>query len=118
MIDDGELDWKVITIDASDPLAEKLNDVADVDMHCPGVISGMYLQSLKVFISLFLCVGIREWFRWYKTPDGKKLNAFGYDEKALSRSAAVEVIEETNHFWRDLTSGKAPKGELWLPNGK
>ncbi len=40
MIDDGELDWKVIAIDASDPLAAKLNDVADVDVHCPGVLSG------------------------------------------------------------------------------
>ncbi len=31
MIDDGELDWKVIAIRADDPLAEKLNDVEDVE---------------------------------------------------------------------------------------
>ena len=40
MVDDGELDWKVITIAASDPLASKLNDVSDVDEHCPHVING------------------------------------------------------------------------------
>ena len=31
MIDDGELDWKVICIRADDPLAAKLNDVEDVE---------------------------------------------------------------------------------------
>ena len=31
MIDDGELDWKIIAISTSDPLAEKLNDVEDVE---------------------------------------------------------------------------------------
>lgn len=50
MVDDGELDWKVITIDASDPLAEKLNDVSDVDKHCPGVISGMNIVFVFVEI--------------------------------------------------------------------
>ncbi len=40
MVDDGELDWKVITIAASDALAPKLNDVSDVDEHCPHVING------------------------------------------------------------------------------
>ena len=40
MIDDGELDWKVIAVHAEDPLAAKLNDIADVETHCPGVVSG------------------------------------------------------------------------------
>ena len=31
MIDDGELDWKIIAIATSDPLADKLNDVEDVE---------------------------------------------------------------------------------------
>lgn len=40
MIDDGELDWKVIALNSEDPLAPKLNDITDVEKHCPGVISG------------------------------------------------------------------------------
>jgi len=40
MIDDGELDWKVIAIDAADPLASSLNDIVDVEKNCPGVVSG------------------------------------------------------------------------------
>jgi len=97
MIDDGELDWKVIAIKTSDALATELNDIADVDAKCPGVISG-----------------IREWFRWYKTPDGKPLNAFGFDEKALDKAHAMEVIEETHTAWKNLREGKIDKGKLWI----
>ncbi len=31
MIDDGELDWKVIAISLDDPKADLVNDVADVE---------------------------------------------------------------------------------------
>jgi len=97
MIDDGELDWKVIAIRKADPLAAELQDIADVEAKCPGVISG-----------------IREWFRWYKTPDGKPLNAFGFGEKALGRAHALEVIAETHGAWQRLYDGKAEKGKLWV----
>jgi inorganic pyrophosphatase len=40
MIDDGELDWKVIAINKEDPLAAELNDIEDVDKKLPGVVSG------------------------------------------------------------------------------
>eukprot|EP01031_Cornospumella_fuschlensis_P038177 gene38177-46387_t len=97
MIDDGELDWKVIAIKSDDPLAKDLHDIGDVETKLPGTVSG-----------------IREWFRWYKTPDGKPLNAFGFSEKALPRSKALEVIEETHHFWQQLRAGKTDKGKLWI----
>ena len=97
MIDDGELDWKVIAINTEDPLAAKLNDIEDVDKHCPGTVSG-----------------IREWFRWYKTPDDKPLNAFGFDEKALNKKAALDVIHETHEYYMNLKSGKTDKGKLWM----
>lgn len=31
MIDDGELDWKVIAVAADDPKAAEINDVADLE---------------------------------------------------------------------------------------
>lgn len=96
MIDDGELDWKVIAINSEDPLAATLNDIDCVEKHCPGVVSG-----------------IREWFRWYKTPDDKPLNAFGYGEKALDKKMAEEVIAETHEYWQSLKAGTTDKGKLW-----
>jgi inorganic pyrophosphatase len=31
MIDDGELDWKIIAIDINDPKASSVNDIEDVE---------------------------------------------------------------------------------------
>ena len=86
MIDDGETDWKVICIACDDPLAPKLNDIDDVETVIPGCISVM-----------------REWFRNYKTVDGKPQNAFGMDEKAMNREYTLAVVQETNEFWKKLT---------------
>ena len=97
MLDDGELDWKLIAINASDPLADQVNDIDDVDKMYPGTVAG-----------------IREWFRWYKTPDNKPINAFGYGEEALGKDFALKVIEETHHHYNDLIGGKADPGKLWI----
>jgi inorganic pyrophosphatase len=53
MIDDGELDWKVLAIATSDPLANKLNDVHDVDTHCPGTVSGKRHTAVMCFVVKF-----------------------------------------------------------------
>jgi len=94
MIDDGELDWKLVAIATDDPLASEYNDIDDVP------------EAVKD--------GIREWFRWYKTPDGKPLNGFGFDEKYLDAAAAKEVIAETNEAWKKLRSGDTEAGKLWI----
>merc|ERR1719261_1687778 len=97
MIDDGELDWKVIAINAKDEHADKINDVGDIEKFYPGTVSG-----------------IREWFRWYKTPDGMPINGFGHGEEALSAAKAVEVIKETNEFYNKLKAGETDAGKLSL----
>jgi inorganic pyrophosphatase len=96
MIDDGELDWKVLAIATDDPLAKEYNDVDDVP------------DSIKD--------GIREWFRWYKTPDDKPINSFGFDEKYLDAATTREVIEETHVAWKKLRSGETDAGKLWIGN--
>jgi len=93
MIDDGELDWKVIAVATDDDLAKEYNDIDDV----PDAVKD----------------GIREWFRWYKTPDDKPLNGFGFDEKWLDAKAAGDVIEETHEAWKKLRSGDTEAGKLW-----
>jgi inorganic pyrophosphatase len=94
MIDDGELDWKVLAVAMDDPLAQTYKDIHDV----PNAIKD----------------GVREWFRWYKTPDDKPLNAFGFDEKYLDAKEAEKVIHETHEAWQKLKSGSVEKGKLWI----
>ena len=96
MIDDGELDWKVLAIATDDALAKEYNDIDDVP------------RAVKD--------GIREWFRWYKTPDDKPVNSFGFDEEYLDVKAAEEVIEETHDAWKKLKSGETDAGKLWTGN--
>jgi len=88
MIDDGELDWKVIAISTADPMASKVNNVADVEAAFPGELEK-----------------IRVWFRDYKTPDGKPINEFGFDDKCLDVDFTKEVIAETAGFYNALKSG-------------
>eukprot|EP00936_MAST-01D_sp_MAST-1D-sp1_P001877 g1877.t1 len=109
MLDDGELDWKLIAIRADDPLAEHLHDVHDIEAHLPGTVSG-----------------IREWFRWYKTPDGKPTARFGFDGEPLDAAGALGVVSETHeHYCALLAEAAAEAAEqeqdevvrkLWLPN--
>ena len=94
MIDEGELDWKVICISTSDPKASDINDVADVEKHMPGELEK-----------------IRVWFLDYKTPDGKPQNMFGLDDKCMPSAYAKDVIEETHEFYNSLKSGKRANDE-------
>jgi len=91
LVDDGETDWKVICIDVTDPLADKLNSLEDIDNEMPGFLNAT-----------------REWFRIYKMPDGKPPNNFGLDGEFQDAAYAIEVIEETHIFWRELVGLNSP----------
>jgi len=94
MIDDGELDWKVIAINSADPKAANVNSLEDVEREFPG-------QLQKIL----------EWFRDYKIPDGKPANAFGYDNKCLDKEFTLKVIDETHQAYVRLKSGKRANTE-------
>jgi inorganic pyrophosphatase len=103
MIDEGELDWKVVGIAASDPRSTLVNDVEDMEAHFPGQLDA-----------------IREWFRTYKTHEGKPLNKFELNEAFVGRDYTLDVIHQTHGFWRSLVqksrmeeaSGKVVVGDV------
>ncbi|KAK1309461.1 hypothetical protein QJS10_CPA09g00618 [Acorus calamus] len=97
MIDEGELDWKIIAISLDDPRAPLVNDVGDVEKHFPGTLTA-----------------IRDWFRDYKIPDGKPANKFGLNSAAADKDYALKVIAETNESWAKLIKRNVPAGELSL----
>jgi len=100
MIDSGELDWKVIAVDTADPLADVIHDIGDLEEWFPHVVSG-----------------IREWFRWYKVPDGC-LNEFGFGGRPLGQEEALRVVEKTHEAWERLRSGSARGSGLWTGHRK
>jgi len=99
MIDEGETDWKVICIDVTDPLAENLNDIHDVDKVMPGF--------LKATV---------EWFKIYKMPDGKPANEFAFNGEPKNKEFAEKIIAGTHESWQKLMSGASETGGLSITN--
>ncbi|ELU10029.1 hypothetical protein CAPTEDRAFT_221412 [Capitella teleta] len=99
LIDEGETDWKVIVCDVTDPMAEKLNDINDVETHMPGFLAAT-----------------TEWFRIYKIPAGKPANEFAFDGKAKNKDFALKVIQQTNEQWQALVGKAVDNGGLSCEN--
>ena len=99
LIDEGETDWKIIAIDVNDPLAAQLNDIGDIEKHCPGLLKATL-----------------EWFKIYKIPDGKPENKFAFNGEAKNREFALKIIDETHKFWRALVNKEAEAGGISCAN--
>ena len=104
MIDEGEVDWKVIVINVADPLADKVNTKDDAELYFPGEIDA-----------------IREWFTWYKATDPEtgardesKKNVFGFDGKALDTIQTWEVLREAHGTWTNLVTRQVKAGHRKL----
>ena len=75
LIDEGEADWKIIVIDVNDPIADKLNDIGDVEAHLPGLLEAT-----------------RDWFKIYKIPTPTRLPPTASSSTASSRSRSSRTI--------------------------
>ncbi|KAG7861785.1 hypothetical protein KL939_000806 [Ogataea angusta] len=89
LVDDGELDWKVVVIDTNDPFAAELNDIKDVYEKMPGV-----LENLK------------RWFEVYKIPTGKQPNSFLFDGNYKDTEFTLKVVQECHESWYKLVMGE------------
>ncbi|SCU97338.1 LADA_0H05754g1_1 [Lachancea dasiensis] len=110
LIDQGELDWKVLVIDVNDPLATKVGNLNDVETYFPKLLGST-----------------RSWFRNYKIPTGRPANEFAFNGQYKSVQETLEVIEECHASWvklleEDLTDKKLPQrqraggGVVFHPN--
>jgi len=86
LVDGDEMDWKVVTIRAEDASMDSVTDAAHVE-------DAGVQRKLE---------DVREWFRVYKTYEGKGENEFAFGGQFLSRDKAIEVIHAQHHMWRAL----------------
>jgi inorganic pyrophosphatase len=49
---------------------------------------------------------VKDWFRLYKTAEGKGENKYGYGGQYLDREMAVKVIKECHEAWKKLRTEK------------
>ncbi|EFC35833.1 predicted protein [Naegleria gruberi] len=89
MIDEGEMDWKVIgrVVSESETSTlqpdEDLQDIYDIPK---GKIND-----------------IIDWFRMYKTTDGKPENHFGFNTTVLDKAYAKHIINQTHKHWSAMS---------------
>lgn len=95
LIDDGELDWKVIAINVQDPLAQELFDIHDVYVKCPGLLETT-----------------RQWFKDYKIPDGKPENEFAFSGVYKNQKETLAIIEKCNGSWKKLINCEVKGDDL------
>lgn len=101
MIDDGETDWKVFVIDVSDPDADKINDLADIEKVKPGLIEAS-----------------RDWLRRYKVPAGKPKNTFAFDGQAKDKAFALSIVDKTQGEWAAAYKAGGQKGSWSVDSAK
>jgi inorganic pyrophosphatase len=87
MIDNNEVDYKIIAIDNKHMNASKINTDADV----------------RSYLNMDEINDIKEWFRTYK-PNSNPPTYFGYDEKLLSIFETLKIIHDTHNHWKRKNS--------------
>ena len=65
MIDDGELDWKIIAINADDPKAASLNDIEDVERCATYVV--ICAKALGTLSAKCISSKLKVWQAIYQT---------------------------------------------------
>merc|ERR1719487_1103640 len=96
LIDQGELDHKIIVIDAADPMAPRLRSAADIPRVMPGVLENLV-----------------DWLKMYKTTDGKEVNKLTSD-KPTSAEDAVKVVADCHESWKALKAKGPGDTGFWL----
>jgi 3'-phosphoadenosine 5'-phosphosulfate synthase len=96
LIDEGEIDYKVITLRASHPDAARIGSMKDLELLQPGVTAMLV-----------------HWFKFYKTSDGKPENTLVRDVPS-SAADAINIIKETHEAYVGLKSDTARMSALGL----
>jgi len=86
MIDNGEVDYKLITAHRGTFMSQ-FNCISEIEQ-----------SEYKWILS-----GVREWFRLYKYSDGV-INKFENNEKYLTAIESRKLLEECNEEWKIYNS--------------
>ncbi|KAF1772469.1 P-loop containing nucleoside triphosphate hydrolase [Phytophthora cactorum] len=97
LVDQGEVDHKILALSLADADADKINSVSDLQSVKPGVLDALV-----------------DWLKKYKIPEGKSENVFS-QEKPTSAEVAIQIVAETHERWQKLKAGEiSVKDEFWL----
>ena len=95
LVDQGEADWKILTVNNNDEFAKKLNNPYDIEKVFPGRLEAM-----------------QKWFEEIKTYDGKPKNSFAGGIEGPD--TAMQVIKNTFKQWKKVYSGEYKDQGYWI----
>uniref|UniRef100_A0AAV1U9P6 Adenylyl-sulfate kinase n=1 Tax=Peronospora matthiolae TaxID=2874970 RepID=A0AAV1U9P6_9STRA len=97
LVDQGEVDHKILALSAADEDAGKINSVNDLQSVKPGVVDALV-----------------DWLTKYKIPEGKPENVFSPNRLA-SKEAAIQIVVEMHERWQKLKAREIKvKDQFWL----
>ena len=100
LIDEGEMDNKIICIAVSDPNASSIHSMEDLERARPGITDKL-----------------KDWLKRYKTSDGKPENPLASENPSSSKES-IDLIHETHNRWKNLCgkgTGSVSDGHgFWL----
>ncbi|KAF7964509.1 hypothetical protein HWV62_6761 [Athelia sp. TMB] len=95
VIENEEINWRIIVIDALSPNAAKLDDVADIDRVYPSLLSAT-----------------REWLIVSELPDGKPAKVLAFDGHFKDKLYTMDVILNSHDAWVRIIRGQIPSWGL------
>mmetsp|Transcript_12536 Transcript_12536/g.12623 ORF Transcript_12536/g.12623 Transcript_12536/m.12623 type:complete len:1022 (-) Transcript_12536:127-3192(-) len=97
LIDEGEIDHKIIALRSDHPHFHDILSMSDLEKYQPGVSENLL-----------------DWFVNYKTSDGKEKNKLKQDT-ITSSTEALRIVHQVNGFYKTLLSTKEGGEEFSLP---
>jgi 3'-phosphoadenosine 5'-phosphosulfate synthase len=96
LVDQGEVDHKIIVLSTSDVDAHRINSIEDLKKFKPEILPRLI-----------------DWLKNYKIPEGKKMNILSQEEP-ISAKKAIQIIEATHDRWVELKKGNIPDTGFYL----
>ena len=88
LIDEGETDYKIITLAADDADAWRIHDMSSLELHKPGITAQLV-----------------DWLKRYKTAENKPENSLA-SESPCGVTEALQIVKDTNVKWSQLVRGE------------
>lgn len=95
LIDEGETDWKILGISLDDPVCKLINSVQDIETYKPGIT-----------------FTLREWYKKYKTADGKPENSFAFQGAIQDQKFTHQLIQDAHEQWKRIATEETLKKQF------
>jgi len=93
--DRRQLEWKIIAVDVTDPLADRLESIEDLSTERPGLLHAL-----------------QEWLMIHRIPEGKSPKLLAFTGEPKGTDSALDIVYDSHDDWQSLVSGSIDAHDL------